>query len=475
MNNRNQRKFNKRISTLIGILIILIWAVLAGWVLVQQLGELSKEVLEIPEEKISPVTDETADWQTYRNEEYGFEIKYPKNWGIKEQYNIEEGAAIAFDIIGEKTIESEAYPLTIEIQKQTILRDKAVEEWLRSKEDVDFKIDVIGTQAVNNKTATIVKADLALIGIEYGAILVSDGYVYSIYVSGAQDFAKDTERALYKMLSTFKFIPKIYSIIDLDDEMKEKLDERLLEVSDLYKEIKENPRDWPGWGPKSAENILNSSFGLIYKDKKYIFSYDYSGGAHCCFSWYIFKVNEDNYLERIEPTNPQGEKLRVTIGGNIGPGKDNFILKNNKLYLVVVDDRFAYDCGSYVGSPFFKRYFLIEEDKLILNNTDFKEEFIKTAIEDEGGLQDFYERMQLMTPEEIKKEMYSFDQWCPLLVRRTVNYLVAGEDKKAWENLDETFDKFSSISSELLKLYGKETTPEEIRTLINKKMIEGSY
>ena len=29
-----------------------------------------------------PIQDETADWKTYRNEEYGFEVKYPKDWYI---------------------------------------------------------------------------------------------------------------------------------------------------------------------------------------------------------------------------------------------------------------------------------------------------------------------------------------------------------------------------------------------------------
>jgi len=35
---------------------------------------------------------DTSDWQTYRNEEYGFEVKYPKNW----EYKIRESGLIEF-------------------------------------------------------------------------------------------------------------------------------------------------------------------------------------------------------------------------------------------------------------------------------------------------------------------------------------------------------------------------------------------
>ncbi len=39
---------------------------------------------------IITIQDETADWQTYKNEEYGFEMKYPNNWHVElSNYQIE--------------------------------------------------------------------------------------------------------------------------------------------------------------------------------------------------------------------------------------------------------------------------------------------------------------------------------------------------------------------------------------------------
>ena len=43
---------------------------------------LNCEFAECPE-----VVEETVDWQTYKNKEYGFEVKYPNNWQIKELNN----------------------------------------------------------------------------------------------------------------------------------------------------------------------------------------------------------------------------------------------------------------------------------------------------------------------------------------------------------------------------------------------------
>ena len=110
---------NKKISTLVGVLIIVLWALgVVGIIFFlydmkedivteerESLGEpiikeepeeiiINKEAIEETiDEEITidknefeePEKYEFEDWQTYSNEEYGFEIKYPKGWTTSKE------------------------------------------------------------------------------------------------------------------------------------------------------------------------------------------------------------------------------------------------------------------------------------------------------------------------------------------------------------------------------------------------------
>ena len=43
-------------------------------------------------QQIPPVEDKTADWKTYRNEEYRYELKYPPDWEIEMEAHLKEVA-----------------------------------------------------------------------------------------------------------------------------------------------------------------------------------------------------------------------------------------------------------------------------------------------------------------------------------------------------------------------------------------------
>ena len=62
------------------ILILITLIVLAGG------GFFAWQYFGVPKEVVKPskeLADETANWQTYRNEEYGSEIKYPRSWEVE--------------------------------------------------------------------------------------------------------------------------------------------------------------------------------------------------------------------------------------------------------------------------------------------------------------------------------------------------------------------------------------------------------
>lgn len=69
---------NKNISTTIGLIVIVIAAIIVAGVLAWQEGWIGQFVAAPTP---APTPDETVNWKTYKNEEYGFEIKYPNQWG----------------------------------------------------------------------------------------------------------------------------------------------------------------------------------------------------------------------------------------------------------------------------------------------------------------------------------------------------------------------------------------------------------
>ncbi len=77
------KSLNKGISAPIAIIIIVVCALLVGGIVIWQYYGMPKEEEEVSGEKLPE--DETADWKTYRNEEYGYELKYYKDWTYKDK------------------------------------------------------------------------------------------------------------------------------------------------------------------------------------------------------------------------------------------------------------------------------------------------------------------------------------------------------------------------------------------------------
>jgi len=179
-----------------------------------------------------------------------------------------------------------------------------------------------------------------------------------------------------------------------------------------------------------------------YQWNEYIIVSDYSGGAHCCFQEYIFCLGENNELKFI---------------GSLYLGEthileESLVMKGKNLYIKIFDDRFAYFYTPYVNSYFFAQYLEVEDDQLIINNIDFQGDYLEEAFRCENDLE-----KQL-----AKQETEEFENYSPLLVCITVNYLLAGEEEEAWQ-------KFEQYSIQVpLNYYGDSVDLEQFKQdLIN--------
>lgn len=180
-------------------------------------------------------------------------------------------------------------------------------------------------------------------------------------------------------------------------------------------------------------HIISGITVLKHGGDRYIFLENWTGGMHCCQEEYIFKLDGDNNLKAIELLFLMDERLT----------SEKIIIKNDYLYLKLLDFRFRYFHASFAGSPVFYQYLIIDGDQFIIRNGDFKEEYIKQAKIDQWELDKYLKNTKI---EDMK-----FYDWSPFLVQQTVNYLMAGEPEKAWSEFDSYFQKFSTVSPTSLK------------------------
>jgi hypothetical protein len=86
MNDKDKSYFIKLIlAVVVFIIFLIVFGLMAQLVKNKRVVNPQSQVLVSPKLTATPlVKDETDDWKTYRNEEYGFEVKYPPVWSYNE-------------------------------------------------------------------------------------------------------------------------------------------------------------------------------------------------------------------------------------------------------------------------------------------------------------------------------------------------------------------------------------------------------
>lgn len=190
------------------IVVILVFLVCGGI-----LGYLwwAKEEAKIPEKVVE---DETAGWKTERNEEFGFEVKYPKDWYV---YKMGENKVVFSNFskeqiqeiiervkVQQKVTELESIAYSLEI----LIVEKPLDDWLKEQQrwaemlGIDFFKEKIPIGSYEGyKISGITKGERG-----YSKVLSNGKNVYLIETLFPERCRFEECEIFNKMLSTFKFL-----------------------------------------------------------------------------------------------------------------------------------------------------------------------------------------------------------------------------------------------------------------------------
>lgn len=143
----------------------------------------------------TPTPDPTADWKTYRNEEYGYKIKYPPNWKI----DFKENKLFVCASKWREGLPEGEMCLQIESKEKLTDLDSFIKEYQSRDPTGHGQITKQEMYLLDKIEATKLTATTAL-GIDVNIIFaVKDECAYIIIF---HDFDEDHEQ----ILSTFRFL-----------------------------------------------------------------------------------------------------------------------------------------------------------------------------------------------------------------------------------------------------------------------------
>jgi hypothetical protein len=188
-----------------------------------------------------------------------------------------------------------------------------------------------------------------------------------------------------------------------------------------------------------ALDEYTSLWCFSYKDYKYVVINSYTGGAHCCSVSDIFALTPNGDLKFVRSLISEYAYVDVA----------SLMIKNNKLYIEL-----PYYFGNFFGPSLSGfnavKYYLLDDDKIIDANYEFKEEYLKKA-------------------EQRSKECFNKEEPDITCIGEVVyDYLMAGEEKIAQETAEKFFNKFPDIKDDMGNKITLEEFMKEVKILAGK-------
>ena len=199
---------------------------------------------------------------------------------------------------------------------------------------------------------------------------------------------------------------------------------------------------------------------LAQGDTRYWMIGEYTGGMHCCARYHLFS--------RPAP----GQALRylgATAGSAEGIDEEPFLCRNGALFLEDWDTRFLYFHTPYAQSQLIlPTHYRLTPSSMSVDNLPFRSRYIDEAKAIDAEIREAVSkrtsRPATLLLGKDKGEFFS-DETGQLLVKRTLLYLYARQDKTAWQTLER----------DVKKLFRQDKGLKRIRVEIQKILTEGPY
>lgn len=301
---------SKLLPILITFLIVGLISILGYWVYNKYFVSQEQTTAEVTPTPVA-IIDPTANWKTYKNSTYGFQIKYPNNWFSKSCDKLASTTIYLFptgpdecDLI----TEADSVPINLSLSANTKSGENLINSFSNMEE---FNIQKVELPLNNNtrylkysltKVLPAPGPDLTLIyivSLKNGSLIITN---YNTQYESISD----------QILSTFEFTDQTNENESLNTAVKEALVNKLeIEPSTNY-----------GVSDANTKIIGDWAFGIITIEA----SKDVNNSGPSAYDFIARKIN-NNWQIEFAYTEAFKELLKISPDGLVDPYRKNLLLQ----------------------------------------------------------------------------------------------------------------------------------------------------